>query len=173
MISYHSDDYRILEGPARPLLVVVTLFIALVANLLPYSDEAFDLKPDFVALLLLYWCLHRPKVAGFAAALILGFVMDLAYTTVLGQHVVAYSVLAFLALSTRVNCLQMNLLRQAIHVGLILFASKFVLFSVSYLIENAEFHWGYFKPEAFAATLWLGLPLFVGFVRGRLSSLVG
>ena len=173
MIGYHSDDYRVLDGPVRPLLVCVTLFIALAVNVLPYSDSAFDYKPDFVALLLLYWCLHSPKVTGFVAALVLGLVMDLAYTAVLGQHVISYAVLAFLALQTRTTCLQMTLVRQAIHVGMILLASKFVLFLVSYLLENAELHWEYFRPEAIAAALWLCLPLFIGFVRNRLSALVG
>jgi len=172
-IGYHSDDYKVLERPARPLLVCVTLFIALALNMLPYSDGAFEIKPDFVGLLLLYWCLHSPKVAGFAAALVLGLLMDLAYTAVLGQHVIAYSVIAFLALQTRTSCLQMDLVRQAIHVGLILLAAKFVLFSVNYLLDNAEFSLDYFKPELIAAGMWLGLPLFVGFVRNRLSALAG
>ncbi len=170
-MRYHSDDYKVIDGPARPLLVCVTLFMALVFNMLPFSDTMFEMKPDMVALFLVYWCLHSPKVAGFACAALLGFLMDLAYTATLGQHVIAYSVLAFLALRTRTTCLQLDLFRQAIHVAFILVASKFTLFSVSYFLENAEFHWEYFGPEAFAAALWLGLPLFIGFFKNRMAAI--
>lgn len=173
MIGYHSDDYKVLEGPARPVLVLLTLFLALVLNMIPYSDTLFEWKPDFVALLLVYWCFHSPKVAGFAAAVALGALMDLAYTAVLGQHVIAYTVLAGLALRWRVNCLRMDLARQAIQVGVILCASKLALFSVSYLVDRAEFSWQYLYPEAIAVGLWLLLPLFVGFLRNRLSAFAG
>ncbi len=173
MIGYHSDDYKVLEGPARPLLVFVTLFVALVLNLVPYSDTLFEWKPDFVALILVYWCLHSPRVAGFAAGVLLGALMDLAYTAALGQHVIAYSVLVFLALRWRVGCLQMDLFRQAIQVGVILVASKLALFSVSHLLDGAEAGWQHLQPEMIAVGLWLLLPLFVGFVRNRLAAFAG
>ncbi len=36
------------------------------------------IKPDFVALVLLYWCIHQPRRVGFAAAWLLGLAMDVA-----------------------------------------------------------------------------------------------
>ena len=50
--------------PAKPWFVVLTLALALLANTLPTSGVALALRPDFVALVLLYWCIqHRATSA--------------------------------------------------------------------------------------------------------------
>jgi len=50
--------------PVRPWFIVLTLALALLGNLLPLSGVAAALKPDFVALVLLYWCIKEPRYVG-------------------------------------------------------------------------------------------------------------
>ena len=46
---------------------------------------------------LLYWCIAQPRRVGFGVALVLGLLMDVGDGVLLGQHALAYSVLAFAA----------------------------------------------------------------------------
>ena len=50
--------------PVRPWFIVLTLLVGLVSNTLPMSGMALTLKPDFLALVLLYWCIQEPRLIG-------------------------------------------------------------------------------------------------------------
>ena len=81
--------------PVRPRFIFVTLLAALLANLLPWSGWVMWLTPDFVALLVLYWCIHEPRKIGFLTAWSLGLLMDIADGSLFGEHALAYCILAY------------------------------------------------------------------------------
>ena len=54
--------------PVRPAFIGFTLLAGLMVNLWPWSGWLLALKPDFVALVVLYWCIQQPRKVGFAAA---------------------------------------------------------------------------------------------------------
>ena len=51
---------------------------ALLVNLLPVVGLVAWFRPDFVALVVLYWCIQQPREVGFTAAWLLGLMMDVA-----------------------------------------------------------------------------------------------
>ena len=59
------------------------------------SGVALALRPDFLALVLLYWCIQEPRYVGVGAAWVVGLVMDVGDATLFGQHALAYAVLAY------------------------------------------------------------------------------
>src|SRR3979411_2911318 len=88
---------EVILKPASTWFVLLTLLVALGLNLLPLTDLALSVRPDFLALALLYWCIQEPRLVGVGAAWFVGLVMDVADATVFGQHALAYAVLAFAA----------------------------------------------------------------------------
>ena len=52
---------------------------------------ALLLKPDFLALVLLYWCIQEPRLIGVGIAWFVGLLMDVTDATVFGQHALAYA----------------------------------------------------------------------------------
>src|SRR5258708_28416350 len=83
--------------PVQPWFVVLTLFLGLVGKVLPVSGVVLALKPDFLALMLLYWCIREPRLISVGIAWCLGLLMYVADATVFGQHAIAYAVLAYFA----------------------------------------------------------------------------
>ncbi|MGH6693222.1 MAG: rod shape-determining protein MreD, partial [Gammaproteobacteria bacterium] len=81
--------------PVRAGFIALTLVAALMLNLLPWSGAWLWLKPDFVALVVLYWCIEQPRKVGFVSAWMMGLIMDVADGTLLGEHALAYSILAY------------------------------------------------------------------------------
>jgi rod shape-determining protein MreD len=74
---------------------MLSLFVAVMLNWLPWHGWALVLRPDFVALVLLYWCTHKPHRVGIGIAWLVGIFADVADASLFGQHALAYSVLAF------------------------------------------------------------------------------
>jgi len=102
--------------PVKPAFIVFTLIAALLMNLMPWSGYALWMRPDLVALVVLYWCIEQPRRVGFLAAWLLGLLMDVADGVLFGQHALAYSILAYagIALHRRVRMFPLTL--QMLHV---------------------------------------------------------
>jgi len=73
--------------PVKSWFVVLTLAIGFLCNLLPLYGAALAVRPDFLALVLLYWCIREPRLISVGIAWCLGLLMDVADATVLGQPI--------------------------------------------------------------------------------------
>ncbi len=110
--------------PAPFGLLAGSFVFAFLLNLLPWSGVALQISPDFVLLILLYWAVQEPRSVGQGLGFILGLVMDVADSALLGQHALIYVVAIFLVQLLRVRVLQLNLPAQALHIGAILILAQ-------------------------------------------------
>ncbi len=140
--------------PVKPAFIIITLVTALLANLLPWSGWAAWLAPDFVALMVLYWCIHEPRKAGFLTAWSLGLLMDVANGSLFGQHALAYTLLAYAGIVLHRRVLRFSTAAQVLHViPLLLFTSLIVLLVRA--IAGADFPgYAYFLGSFTGAALW-------------------
>ena len=140
--------------PVRPAFIALTMIAALIANLLPWSGWLLAVKPDFVALAVLYWCIQQPRKVGFAAAWLLGLLMDVADGSLFGQHALAYSVLAFAGIVLHRRVQRFTMKDQILHVIPLLLMND-VLVLVIRRIAGAEFPgFSYFIGSFVAGALW-------------------
>ena len=140
--------------PVNPAFIVFTLIAALLVNLLPWSGWLLAVKPDFVALVVLYWCIQQPRKVGFAAAWLLGLMMDVADGSLLGQHALAYSVLAFAGIVLHRRVLMFTMKNQILHVIPLLLANDLIVLVIRRL-AGAEFPgFSYFVGSFVAGALW-------------------
>ncbi len=145
--------------PVRPGFIPVTLVGALLLNFLPWSGWALWLRPDFVALIVLYWCIEEPRKIGFLAAWCLGLLMDVAEGSLLGQHALAYSILAYVGIALHRRVQRFSMAPQVLHVILLLLLTDLVILLVRTL-AGAEFPgYRYFLGSFVGAALWPALSL--------------
>jgi rod shape-determining protein MreD len=145
--------------PAKPGFIALTLVAALLVNLLPWSGWWLWVRPDFVALIVLYWCIEEPRKIGFIAAWLLGLVMDVADGVLFGQHALAYTVLAFAGLVLHRRLRLFSGTPQALHVIPLLLLTDFIVLIIR-LLAGAEFPgFQYFLGSFVAGALWAPLCL--------------
>jgi rod shape-determining protein MreD len=113
-----------MRPPAPMVLVIASIIVALLLNLLPWQGAALLARPDFVLIILLYWAVHESRTVGQGAGFVLGLVMDVADSALLGQHAFVYVAAIFLVQLIRVRLLQLTVIEQALHVCAILFAAQ-------------------------------------------------
>lgn len=140
--------------PARPWFIVLSLVVALSANIVPLGGVATALRPDFLALVLLYWCIQEPHQVGVGTAWLAGLVMDVADATVFGQHALAYAVLAFAAVYFRRRVLRFPLWQQAVQVAALLLLCAGLVLVVRFVGGAALPPWTYVAPPLVGALLW-------------------
>ena len=126
---------RILQ-PVRPWFIVLSLLVALLVNFLPTS--AWPWMPDWVAMVIVFWSIREPRRVGMGAGFILGLIMDVADSSLMGQHALAYVLVAYAATALSRRILWFPLGQQALHVLPLLLTVQFVQLAVRTLL-GADF----------------------------------
>jgi rod shape-determining protein MreD len=153
-MSAHSMSRLELLLPVKPGFIVATLIAALLANLLPWSGWALWLAPDFVALIVLYWCIEEPRKIGFMTAWCLGLLMDIADGSLFGQHALAYSILAYAGIALHRRVQRFSMAPQILHVIPLLLLTNLVVLLVRAL-AGADFPgYAFFLSSFTGAALW-------------------
>ncbi|GAB5453285.1 MAG: rod shape-determining protein MreD [Halioglobus sp.] len=79
-------------------VVLLTFLVAAVLAILPLPEWLLWGRPEWVALVLIYWVIALPQRVGIATALLLGIGLDVLEGAVLGQNAFSLTVVALLAL---------------------------------------------------------------------------
>jgi rod shape-determining protein MreD len=145
--------------PVRPWFIGVTFALALLGNLFPVSGVALALKPDLVALVLLYWCIQEPRYVGVGIAWWIGLVLDVGDGTLFGQHALAYAFLAYAAEFFRRRVLRFPLWQQAAQVAVLLGLCAALVLLVRVVGGAPLPRWTYAVPPLVGAFLWPVLTL--------------
>ena len=138
--------------PVRVSTIIASLALALFLNFLPWRD--LRLVPDFVALVLLFWCIRQPRLVGLGAAWALGLISDAGNGVLLGQHALAYSILAFLGIWLSRRILWFGPALQALHVGIMLVVGQAVVLLVRVIAGDGFPGWGLLVGPLIGALLW-------------------
>ena len=138
--------------PVRASTIIASFAIAMFINFLPWRD--LRLMPDFVALALCFWCIRQPRLVGLGIGWMLGLLTDAGNGVLLGQHALAYSLLAFLSVWLSRRILWFGAGLQALHVLVILLLAQCVALVVRVASGNAFPGWPIFVGPIFGALLW-------------------
>ena len=109
---------------ASTLSLVLTL--ALVA--VPLPDSVAPLRPDWVAVVLLYWSLMAPRHFSLLTAFWMGIALDTLSGALLGQNALALLVVVYLAEKFHLRLRVFPISQLAITVFLLLGLYEFILF---------------------------------------------
>ena len=140
--------------PAKSWYVLSWLFVALLLNLLPLENITYMLRPDFVAIVLLYWSINQPQKIGLSLAFCMGLMMDVGHISVLGQHALAYCVIVYLACALHRRLRIFSLFQQAPQVGVILLIMQTIILVIELLNGNQSSSWFFFLPVLTGTLFW-------------------
>jgi rod shape-determining protein MreD len=145
------DSQHILR-PVRVSTIVLSFVGALLLNFLPWGD--LRLVPDFVALVVAFWCVRQPRLVGLGVAWTLGLLSDAGNGVLLGQHALAYSMLAFLSIWLSRRILWFRTPQQVLHVALLMLACEAVAVLVRMGAGQAFPGWAIVVGPLLGAALW-------------------
>ena len=149
--------------PANPLFVLSTLiaalFVNMVVNISMVGNAAW--MPDFLALVLVFWCVHQPRLVGIGIAFFLGVATDVHQAALLGQHALTYTALGFMAIMVHRRLLWFTVPSQAMHV-LPMFVAAHALELTVRMMSGALFPgWPIFLAPLLEALLWPVVSVFL------------
>jgi len=139
---------------SETLLPLGTLIIALLLSILPLPEVIVSFRPDWVAIVLVYWSLFKPGHFGFLTAFWLGLALDTLYGSLLGQHALALLTVTYIARHFHLRIRVFPIWQMSVTVLALLALYEFLLFwadGVAARTVPAVDRW---VPVAIGALLW-------------------
>jgi rod shape-determining protein MreD len=149
-----------------PLLVWITVLIAVVLTLLPLPQSVLIFWPNVALLTVLYWSTMAPAIGGVLVGFAAGLALDVLGGVQLGQHAFAFSLLTYLAIKLHLLTRSKPIFEQAIFALLGLALYEGILWAIDGFSSRSTGTWLRWMHVPVGAILW---PIVVGLL-GRLHS---
>ncbi|NNF52510.1 MAG: rod shape-determining protein MreD [Gammaproteobacteria bacterium] len=147
--------------------VFLSLLLALALAIVPLPEWATDARPDWLALMVIYWSLALPRKFGIGSAWTAGLALDALTGTLLGQHALGLSLIAFISLKFHLRIRVFPIWQQTMTVFMMLAINQFVLFWVDGLAGAAGMPPTRWLPVVTGTLLWPLIAQLLGAVRSR------
>ena len=154
----------------RHLPVVLSIIVALMLTMLPLPGSAATFRPDWIALILIFWAISVPASYGVGVAWVVGVVLDVTQGTLLGQHALALVAVVYVTAKFHLLMRVFPLLQLTATVFALLSLYQFLLFwinGVAGVTAPASTYWG---PVISGTVLWPLLYTFLSGMRYRVQA---
>jgi len=158
------------DRASRRLPVIVTLLVGLMLTIMPLPESIESFRPDWLALLIIFWAMQLPRTWSIGTAWLIGVVLDVSYGTLLGQHALALCVVAYITVRFHLLMRVFPLSQLSATVFALLALYQFLLFwinGVAGVTAQAVDYWG---PVITGTLVWPFLFMFLSGVRYRTRS---
>jgi rod shape-determining protein MreD len=142
------------ESRLRRLPMVLSALVALALAVLPLPAAVEWFRPDFLVLVVFYWCIESPRAGGLALAFISGLALDVIHGVVLGQHALALTLMGAWATHIRLRIRVFSVLSQCLTIFAMLAGYQFVLFWIDGATGNPVTSFGRWLAPVIGALLW-------------------
>ncbi len=134
--------------------LLLTSVIALLLTIAPLPAALNVARPDWMLLLIIYWTLNAPMLAGLSYAWICGLFMDALVGDLLGEHALAFVIIATITHRFQLRMRIFPVLHQAAMVLLLVLLYHWLLYVVSGMAGEHVSSWFRWLPVLVSAVLW-------------------
>jgi rod shape-determining protein MreD len=135
-------------------VIILTFLIALLLTLLPVPVWASPYRPEWVILVLMYWSIALPERVGIGSAWVLGLLLDTVKGSLLGEHALSLSLVAYTCLKLHRHLRVYPLWQQSLGVLLLVMLSQLLSLSIRGLSGPAPAQWHYWSTSIASMLLW-------------------
>ncbi|MBT8088695.1 MAG: rod shape-determining protein MreD [Gammaproteobacteria bacterium] len=155
------------DRASRRLPVIGTLVVGLMLSIMPLPDTIAPFRPDWLALLTIFWAMQLPRTWSVGSAWIVGLILDVSYGTLLGQHALALCVIVFITVRFHLLMRVFPLSQLTATVFAMLALYQFLLFWINGVAGLAAPAAAYWAPAVTGTLIWPFLYMFLTGVRYR------
>jgi rod shape-determining protein MreD len=135
-------------------VITMTLIVALLLTLVPLPHWLDVLRPNWVSLTLIYWCLALPNRIGVGVGWMVGLLLDVATGALLGQHALALALVAFLAVKLHQRVRLYPVWQQALSVVLMVALQELLSLWIMGITHQAPQSWAYWLAVLTSMLVW-------------------
>jgi len=135
-------------------LIIISFLVALALTIVPLPDSLQLLRPEWVTLALIYWCMALPGRVGIGIGWFTGLLLDVSRDSLLGQYALALAIVAFLTLHLHQRLRVFPLWQQALTVFVLVMLESLLVMWVKGLTGHAPAFWRMLLPAISSMLVW-------------------
>ncbi len=136
------------------LRMVMSVLTGLIFSVVPLPTAIDAARPDLLLLLIIYWSLSAPRVAGLLFAWMCGFAIDVLKGVLLGQQAAGFLLVAFLTHRVQLRMRVFPIWHQAATVLMLLALYQFLMFWIDGIVGRPVTSWMRWIPVLTGALIW-------------------
>ena len=142
------------DGRISRVRVTFTVILAIIFAVVPLPEPINAARPDLLLLLVIYWALSAPRIAGLLFAWFCGLAIDVLKGIVLGQHALAFLAVAYFTHRNQLRIRVFPMSQQTATVFMLLAFYQFLVFWLDGIIGAPVTSWQRWLPVISGALLW-------------------
>jgi rod shape-determining protein MreD len=154
-------------------VIALTFVVAMVLAIIPMPDsvpvELGYLRPQWVVLVLIYWVIALPSRVGILVAWSVGLIVDVLLGSLLGQHGIAFIVVAYIASSLYQRLRMFSLWQQSMIVFAIVGLNQLINFWIESIVGIGDWNMWYMLASVVSALLWPSVFFLLRYLRRQFN----
>ncbi len=134
--------------------IIVSIVLAMALRILPWSREYYVYNPDWILLIVIYWCLIAPERFNIGSTWCVGLLTDTLTGQLLGQYALTYSIIAYITVRLHKRIRVFPISQQILIILCMLLLSQLVIFWIKNIQSSIVINWTYWIPSYTGALLW-------------------
>lgn len=140
--------------PRGDPVIIASFVVALILTVLPMPAWLDPLRPEWVALVLIYWCMALPNRIGVGFAWTVGLLLDVLRGGLLGQHALSLAIVAYITLQLYQRLRIFPPLQQAVTVVVLITLHLMLQIWIKGISGQAVQSWTFMIPALSSMLLW-------------------
>lgn len=136
------------------IFIVLTFVIGFMLTMVPLPDWGDAIRPQWVVLVLIYWCIALPDRFGVVTAWFVGLLLDVGQGALLGQNAMALAFVSFLAIKLHLRIRVFPLWQQAMSIFLLVAVYQMLILWIKGIVGASIHGWSYWLHSMFSMFVW-------------------
>ncbi|MBI5450450.1 MAG: rod shape-determining protein MreD [Gammaproteobacteria bacterium] len=149
------------------MAIATTFLLAYVLTIVPLPSWLSTVRPEWVALVIIYWCMALPGRIGIGTAWLSGLLLDVLTAGLLGQHALSFALIAFITIQLYQRLRLFPLWQQALTVLLMVILHLMIIMWIKGVTGATGENWSYWLPAVSSMLLWPAVFITLREVRRR------
>ena len=148
-------------------VILLSFAAAMFMNVLPWWQIIDAFKPDWVALVLVYWVMAVPNRVGVLVGWVVGLFVDVLYGTLFGIHAMTFALMAYLIQMTYHRLRLFPRWKQSINIAVVIGIHMLLGQVLRSFVQPVSADLNYWTPLLGAMLFWPWVFIFLRDVRRK------
>ena len=136
------------------IIVLGSFIVAFILTVIPLPNWLVLLRPEWVALTLIYWCMALPNRIGIGIAWTTGLFLDVLRGGLLGQQALSLCIIAYITLKLYQRIRVAPLWQQAFSILVLVILHQLINLWVRGITSQPPQSWTYWLPSLSSMLIW-------------------
>jgi len=118
-------------------IILLSFIAAFIFSMIPLPQLLQSVRPEFVLVVLIYWCIALPNRVGVGIGWLTGLFFDVSSDAILGQHALTFALIAYLAIKLHQRIRVFPIWQQALTVLVLMMLQGTITLWIKGMIGDA------------------------------------